>query len=197
MAAPNYTASDYLGALLALLPRGRAWPRDADAPQVQALAGLAPSLARVNGRANQLLVDAFPGTTYELLQEWESTLGLPDPCIGTDGSYQQRLSLVTSRFAGQGGQSVSYYTAVAKSVGYDISIQQFHQYTVTDDCSMGLCGADWNHAWSVISAASDGTHVRNVNDDVGTALASWGNPVLECLMTRYKPAHTVVLFAYT
>jgi uncharacterized protein YmfQ (DUF2313 family) len=50
--------------------------------QSQVLYGLAKSYERETARANNLLVDSFPLTTYELLPEWESSLGLPDPCAG-------------------------------------------------------------------------------------------------------------------
>jgi uncharacterized protein YmfQ (DUF2313 family) len=46
------------------------------------LSGFTPAFERLTARANNLLIDAFPGSTYELLPEWEATLGLPDPCAG-------------------------------------------------------------------------------------------------------------------
>jgi hypothetical protein len=42
MPVSNYSAADYLGALQALLPRGRVWPRDPDA------AGTLHSFSAVN-----------------------------------------------------------------------------------------------------------------------------------------------------
>jgi uncharacterized protein YmfQ (DUF2313 family) len=98
MIPPNYTAADFLKALQGLMPRGRLWPRDADAVQTQVLAQLAPSYARSTARANYLLVDAFPATTYELLPEWESTLGLPDPCAGVAPTIPLRQAQALARF---------------------------------------------------------------------------------------------------
>ena len=36
-----------------------------------------------------------------------------------------------------------------------------------------------------------------VDNSVDEALAAWGNALLECVIKRYAPAHTSVLFSYT
>ena len=108
MLAPNLTSADYLRAFQALMPRGRVWPRDQDAIQTQVLSGLTQIYSRQTGRSNYLLADSFPGTTYELLPEWESTLGLPDPCAGESPTVQQRRAQVVARLASGGGQSGLY-----------------------------------------------------------------------------------------
>lgn len=82
MLAPVLTSADYLRAFQALMPRGRVWNTDPDSIQTKTAAGLTVSYAVQTARSNNLLIDAFPATTYELLPEWESTLGLPDPVPG-------------------------------------------------------------------------------------------------------------------
>lgn len=103
MSAPNYSAADYLSAMQALMPRGRVWPKDSDATQTQVLGGLVQVYARNTARANNLLVDAFPGMSAELLPEWEATLGLPDPCAGVAPTVAARNAQVLARFTGLGG----------------------------------------------------------------------------------------------
>ncbi|WP_197520275.1 putative phage tail protein, partial [Paraburkholderia tropica] len=56
------------------------------------------SYERSTSRANYLLIDSFPPTAYELLPEWESTLGLPDPCAGEAPTIPQRQAQVLARF---------------------------------------------------------------------------------------------------
>ena len=79
MPAPLYSAEDYRAQLVALLPRGRAWPKEPGSVQHQVMAGFAPMFVRLDQRSQQLVFDAFPGNTVELLPEWEAALGLPDP----------------------------------------------------------------------------------------------------------------------
>lgn len=197
MRAPNYTAADFLRAFQGLLPRGRVWPRDADAVQTDVLSGLSPVYARQTARANYLLVDSFPSTTYELLPEWESTLGLPDPCAGTSPTIQQRQAQVVARFVGGGGPSIPSLATFANNLGYTVTITQYTQaragmLKAGDPC----CGYDWNFTWKITAPLN--TVVRAVAGAMaaGDPLAAWGNQVLECEFRAVMPAHTIPIFAY-
>ncbi|MBB5414116.1 YmfQ family protein [Paraburkholderia atlantica] len=197
MLAPNLTSADYLRAFQSLMPRGRVWPTDSNAEQTQVFAGLTQVYARNTARANQLLVDAFPATTYELLPEWEATLGLPDPCAGSAPTIAQRQQQVVARLANSGGQSITYFVNFAAQLGYTVKIEQFTQaragmLKAGDPC----CGRDWNFAWRVAAPAS--TIVRAVAGAMaaGDPLAAFGNAVLECEIRSVMPAHTIVLFSY-
>lgn len=123
MAAPLFSAEDYLAALQALMPRGRIWPRDSNSVQAQVLGGLAPSYEANNQRANNLLVDAFPSTSVELLPEWEATLGLTATSAGPTATVAARQALVVARLIGLNGISVADFTAYAGLLGYQISVK--------------------------------------------------------------------------
>ena len=198
MLAPNFTAADFLKALQGLMPRGRVWPRDPDAVQTQVLSGLAPSYARATARANYLLVDAFPATTYELLPEWESTLGLPDPCAGVAPTIPQRQAQVLARFVGVGGPTIQSLTQFAANLGYTVTINQFvearaGQMRAGDACN----GTAWSFAWQVNAPLNTITIALAGSMAAGDPLASWGNAVLECEMKAVMPAHTIPIFSYT
>jgi uncharacterized protein YmfQ (DUF2313 family) len=197
MLAPNLTGADYLRAFQALMPRGRVWPKDPDAVQTQVFTGLTQIYARNTARANYLLIDAFPATTYELLPEWEATLGLPDPCAGAAPTIQQRRNQVIARLANSGGQSIAYFVNFAADLGYSVTITQFTQaragmLKAGDPCN----GYDWNFAWKITAPLN--TVVRAVAGAMaaGDPLAAWSNNVLECEFRAVMPAHTVPIFAY-
>lgn len=73
-------ADAYLDQLLALLPPGAALVREPGSPLVRVLGVTAAELARVDARAEQLLLEADPQETAEMLSDWERALGLPDIC---------------------------------------------------------------------------------------------------------------------
>ncbi|MCU4119288.1 YmfQ family protein [Variovorax sp. N23] len=197
MSAPQYSAADYLAALQSLLPRGRVWPRDPDAIQTKTLAGLAPSFERQNARANQLLVDAFPASTFELLPEWESTLGLPDPCAGTSPTVAARRAQVVARLKAIGGQSVPYFIAYALALGYVITITEFAPARVgVLRAGDPLYGDDWAHAWQINAQLNTVQYMQVGTGVAGDALAYWSNAVLECQLREVMPAHTVLIFSY-
>ncbi|MDR5815782.1 DUF2313 domain-containing protein [Caballeronia sp. LZ033] len=197
MLAPNFNAADFLAAMQALLPRGRVWPRDPDTIQAKVIAGLAPSYERQTARANYLLVDAFPATTYELLPEWEATLGLPDACAGAAPTIQQRRAQVVARLTNLGGASIPYLVGFAASLGYTVTITQYTQARAGMlKAGQPCCGYDWNFAWKITAPLN--TVVRAVAGAMaaGDPLAAWGNNVLECEFRAIMPAHTIPIFAY-
>jgi len=197
MLAPNFKAADFLAAMQALLPRGRVWPRDQDTVQAKVLSGLAPCYERQTARANYLLVDAFPATTYELLPEWESTLGLPDPCAGEAPTIPARRAQVIARLTAVGGASIPQLVAFAASIGYAVTITQYTQARAGMlRAGQPVNGYDWNFAWKITAPIN--TVVRAVAGSMaaGDPLASWGNAVLECEFRAVMPAHTIPIFAY-
>ena len=192
----SYSASDFLGAFQALLPVGAVWSRDPSSVQSRTLATLMPTWARLAARDENLLVDAFPATTVELLPEWEATLGLPDPCAGASPTLQERQAQVLARFANSGGQSAAYFIGYAANLGYAISITQFAPAVAGRLRAGQPCyGRDWAFAWQVNVPGSVVTYFRAGQSAAGEPLEDWNNRVLECELRRIAPAHTVVLFA--
>jgi len=196
MPAPNYIAADYLRALQGLLPRGRVWPRDPDATQTAVLSGFTPVFERLTARANNLLIDAFPGSTYELLPEWEATLGLPDPCAGEAPTTQQRVAQVVARLTATGGQSIAYFKAVALALGYEVTITQYSPSHFGRPFGLPFGGTAWAFTWQV-NAPTFTINWLQFGGSFGTPFASWGNNVLQCELLRIAPAHTTLLFSYS
>lgn len=193
------TSTDYLAQLQALLPPGPAWSQDADAPITRLLDGLAQELARVDGRALQLLEEADPRATAELFADWERAAGLPDACavaFGGDQTTAQRRAALLGRLSAMGGQSAAYYVGLAAAIGYAITITEFHEHTVNDDVEHPLYGAAWIFCWQVNAALNTVIDIT-VDSTVDDPIAAWGNSLLECVIRRLEPAHTTVLFSYT
>ena len=193
------TDADYLIQLQALLPPGPAWPQDDAATMTRLFAGLAQELARVDGRALQLLEEADPRTTAELFADWERVAGLPDACavaFGGDQTVAQRRAALVGRLATLGGQSAAYYIGLAAALGYAITITEFGEHTVNDDVEHPLYSAAWIFSWQVNAALNTITDIT-VESTVEDPIGAWGNSLLECVIKRLAPAHTSVLFSYT
>ena len=184
VSAPVYAPADYLQAFQSLMPRGAAWPRDAGAIQTLMLGALALTWYRINRDASALLDDAFPGQSVQLLPEWESSLGLPDPCAGPAQTIQGRQAQVLTRFIGAAGQSKAFFIQLAALLGFQVTITQF-------------TGANW-YIWRVNAHNTNVVYFRADVSQIGEPLQAVNNSdVLECVFQALKPAHTVVEFAYT
>lgn len=193
------TETDYLRQLQALLPPGPAWPKDDDATLTRLLGALAAELARVDGRAQQLVEEADPRTVAELFADWERVAGLPDACaqaFGGDQTMAQRRAALVGRLTTLGGQSPAYFIGLAATLGYAITITEFRAHCVNDDVECPLYDTAWNFAWQVNAALNTVTAIT-VDSTVEDPLAAWGNALLECVIKRLKPAQTTVLFSYT
>jgi len=193
------TRDDYLSQLQALLPQGPAWPREPAALLTRLLDSFAEEFARIDARADQLIKEADPRTTYELLADWERVAGLPGTCAllaGIDLTVEQRRAALVTKLTERGGQSRAYFIALAARLGFTVTITEFHEWSVNDDVEYSLNGEDWNFAWQ-INAPLDTVIEWTVESDVEMPFAVWGNELLECALSQDKPAHTVVLFAYS
>ncbi|MDW3683959.1 DUF2313 domain-containing protein [Cupriavidus sp. CV2] len=197
MLAPVLTSADYLRAFQALMPRGRVWNTEPDSIQTKTAAGLTVSYAVQTARSNNLLIDAFPATTYELLPEWELTLGLPDPCAGPSASVQERRQQVVARLSNSGGQSAGYFIGLAQKLGYEAEVENHAPFRCGQSCAGQSVGStDWFFTWTLHAPSASVTRFRAGQSTAGEALGTWGNAVLECEIKEAAPAHSIVLFAY-
>lgn len=198
MLAPDFSFLDYARQMRSLLPLGRLWSRDDDTLLFGLLKGLCLTWDRLTARANNLLVDAFPLTTLELLPEWEASLGLPDPCAGISPTIEARRAQVVARFAAEGGQSRAYFISFAGQLGYTIDIANFAPFRVGfSTVGTPLYGADWAYAFAILAPLNTVQWFRAGLGAAGEPLAYWSNAVLECEINAVKPAHMVALFEYS
>lgn len=192
------SAADYLSQLQALLPTGAAWPRQQDAELTRLLRALAEELARVDKRGEELLREADPRSTVELLEDWERALGLPDPCAPLAETLQERRAAVAAKLVASGGQHRQYYIDIAAALGVEVGITEFFPFRVGHSAIGEPLASDdaWRHTWQVDAPETLVTRFSVGQSAVGSPLRSWGNAQLECAIGTRKPAHTEVLFAY-
>jgi uncharacterized protein YmfQ (DUF2313 family) len=193
------TALDYLIQFQRLLPRGRIWHRGLGTLQAQDLLTLMPTPARLDQRAQQLLVDAFPCSTLELLPEWEASLGLPDPCTGPLDSLAARQAAVCAKFSARGGASMAYFIGLAAAMGVTITITQFSPfYAGRNRVGQRLFNTGWAYVWQVTLSGEVVTYFRTGASRVGDRLVTLSDvaSILQCVFNAYKPAHTTVIFSY-
>lgn len=193
-----YTTSDYQSALQALYPRGRVWQFGPAGPQTNLAKALAKSFQRVDASARGLLAGSFPATALALLPEWELSLGLPDNCsIGETFTIERRRQAVVSRLVGKGSLSKQFYINVAKTLGYDITIDEFRQARAGFSvCGEAINGDDWPFVWRVNAKQTTYVQAKCGVTYCGEPLATWGNKTLECTLNQLSPPFTVLIFSY-
>lgn len=197
MSAPSWSVGQILEQFKKTLPYGRAWPRDAGTVLEGILKCFMPTAERTINDARSLIPNSFPATATYTLLEWQKTLGLPDPCAGTNPTIDQQQRQVAARLGDRGGSSVSYYINFAKTLGYEITITEFSSakadFMRADD---PVYDAFWDYFWRVNAPASTVHYFSADASYADEALATWGDAVLECEIKSRTPAHTKVFFSY-
>ncbi len=193
------TEADYSRQLVALLPPGPAWELE-QAPAIhQVLAGLAPEFARVDARVSDMIDEADPLTVRELVPDWERVMGLPDPCMGATPAFEDRRKAVRARHVAIGGQSIPYFLSIAWQQGYLSATITEHRAPRFRRSRFGCARfGSWGQQffWTVNLG-------RRIEGGRRWGVTQWGerfgmnqNEGIECLLKRYAPAHTIVLFNY-
>ncbi len=182
-------SADFQHAILALLPRGRAWPRRLTTTLAAIAGGIGDAFAQFQAACvNFLDVESDPAQTNELLPDWEADYGLPDSCtIGTP-TLDERHAALLSKIAAVGGQSASYFIGVAAALGFTVTITIF---PVSDTWSSPWSPANtvaWRFAWQV-----------NAPTTLITFTDTWGSPWdplwaiddggLGCRLLKLAPAY--------
>lgn len=193
------TAAAYYAQLKALLPPGPAWDAERVPEIHQLLEAGSLELAREDLRLSDLLGESDPDRVRELVPDWEHVMGLPDPCLGVNPTFEDRQLAVRRRLTEVGGQSPAFFVQLAISVGY-------LQASVTEHRAprFGAARFDQSHfgTWSAQFMWTLNTGPRR---RLGRRFAAsyWGerfgvNPsgALECVIRRAAPAHALEFINY-
>ncbi|WEK32932.1 MAG: DUF2313 domain-containing protein [Candidatus Pseudomonas phytovorans] len=180
----KYARDDFTAALLSLLPRGRVWPKELTSVQAQASGCYAPTFERISDTAVALLVDAFPGTTTDLLTEWEATLGLPDACTAPGSqTFVERQEAVADKISASGGPQRPYFIQIAARLRLSMTINEYETLTVSNGLvGSFLYGDGWPWSWLAdLPVAAYGTVAANT---------------LNCRLQTESPEYTDVVLGF-
>jgi uncharacterized protein YmfQ (DUF2313 family) len=195
------TVDDFHALLMDLLPRGAAWPRIPDTVLWRFWFVPAGEYTRVHESDCKLLDESFPCGATELLPEWAAMVGLPDEC--TEQPWPPTITvlraLICAKLAARGGQTPAYFIALAAAYGFTITITEHRPWTI--GCAPlceGTTVGDPGYWWTVHAPYLPIHFITlgcwNLCDPLFTAM---GASLLECIIRRAAPAHTIVNFSYT
>lgn len=140
-------------------------------------------------------LDPFKDTAW--MHDWERVYGLPIPCFNKEMLYQERIQLLVLAFQERSGFSRDWLIRIALLVGYPITIREYQPFRAGGKVGDKVTNTDWLYAFTVYTEGTISKRFRASCSKPGEQLRTWGNELLECLIHRYKPAHTAVFFAYT
>ena len=206
----------YRDLLEGLLPKGRLWNPKEQPTFRKFLDSIAVEPCRVEGRYKDLLREADPRITSELLEDWERLLGLPDECSPEGQTPDQRRTQVTQKYTNVGGLSKEFYEFTAAQLGFSTTTVQNILNCVVGRATVGqaltnyfleiltvgqtigkpLQLVGWRYYWNVDMPATS-VETLEVGETVGLPLREFTNPLIECTMQKLKPAHSAIFFTFS
>jgi uncharacterized protein YmfQ (DUF2313 family) len=206
------TQEDYTQGFLSLLPRGDIWNRDLTRLVMRICDGLARFWAYVDSRIADLLERESDATrTVELLPEWETAFGLPDPCFPEATTIGERQRMLVTQITWQGGQSRQYFIDLLAWIGFKVVIKEWAPFMAgISQAGDTRPSPEQNFRWYVGAPENRFVWTAQVGH-MGLAWfrASSGQAgvdhhlefrtplAVECLLMRWKPAHTWLVFDYS
>lgn len=181
---------EYRRLLQSLLPSGRFWTRAESSNLTELLNGMGESLSRVEGRAEDLIEEAFPTRIQETFEEWEEDFALPDEGKSIESTNEGRREVIHAKFIATGQQNAAYFMDIADALGYSITIEGIAKSLV------GLMTI----GDSVITE-EEARFYWFVNIDVTAEMIQYFTKanILQLIIdiSKRAPAHTIVLFRFT
>lgn len=211
MAEYTVTQKLYQGVIRRLFPSGWAWRISSGSYFDRFIESLSVEPARIDERAKKFLEELDPNTTFEMLDVYERLLGIPDACTPDgDITLLERRVRILQKLTTGGGQSFAFYRLIAQQLGYSVEELDFVQYT---DFRVGIARVGdaltnstdpdgevneqgWAYAFTVTAPAEFVRYFKVGQSTVGERLVLLENTTLECVIKRFAPAHTIVLFSY-
>jgi uncharacterized protein YmfQ (DUF2313 family) len=208
------SSDDYTEGFQTLMPRGDAWPTARTSVIRRLCDALAWFWGFVDGRAADLLErESDPQQTVELLPEWERAWGLPEECFPEAQTIGERQRMLVTKMTWQGGQSRQYFIDLMEWLGFRIVIKEWSPFMAgisrcgdtrpMDDPTEVMrwyIGAPENRfVWTAQVGYLGLTWFRAGAGQAGVDHhLEFRNPLaVECLLMRWKPAHTWLVFDYT
>ena len=140
-----HSAAAYARQVVALWPPGRL-ADEATAVLKKLAAAIADELARVGGRAIDLLEEWDPRTATETLGEWETVLDL-----AAAATTAERQANAAAAMTARGGQSRQYMIDLAAAFGFVATITEGYGWILRSGFSSGAAcyGTVWAHYFRV------------------------------------------------
>ncbi len=158
------------------------------------LRGMAGELFRSNGLLKEYSEQIIPDQTVKFIEEWESSLGIPDDCFSGTGTLTERRRDILVKLASLGVQTAQDFVDLATTFGITVTV------------GPGINEITFPLTFPVVmfSTLKDARFTIVVRFTVEAAnrfplvfpitFGSGEIAILECLFTKLKPANCNIIF---
>ena len=213
--ASSERVKKYKSLIRSLLPSGKAWSFGNASIADKVFEAIATEFCRVEERVNDLLFEADPRQSIELLEEWERLVGLPDECSPEVENEIERRQLVLQRLTQIGALNGDFYEFIGQQLGFDITVtdvkafragfaragDRCFTYKTTAFAAGSTAGQVLvKYGWRfffLVDLPATAADIFRAGDTAGDRLREFENPLIECTIKKLKPAHAGVTFIFS
>lgn len=181
------------------LPTGRAWGlRNVGESNVRKLINALSVAFNLTQQQIELLNDEFQiGQTFDLLEDWETSVGIPGQCLGTSETIAQRRQAVIDRLGKMPivilGQMQAYVDALFPGIGVTL-YPGYEYYGFEYDFEVPFLG-DISSRWLLVAAVPLSDESFEYEFEM-TFEGGVDTEQLECLLNKINPAPVYVIIEY-
>jgi len=157
------------------------------------LMAFAEELERFEGDKTRLVQESIPGLSNELLPEWETELGIPEPGDELGATLDERRAAAHAKYVSKyDGQSSQFYIDYATNLGAVVTIQEYFGYS-------SIFRVDKNRVDRTPLEGVAGARLWGLGARFKWIVTVYdlGEVTLEYLQGRFermKPAHTLIVW---
>jgi uncharacterized protein YmfQ (DUF2313 family) len=189
------TEEDISNSLSSFMPGGRVFAsKDIDgSPLRKFIKGLSKELYRIDQQMNLMSEDYDINGTTEFLEQWEAAVGLPDDCLDTMGTLQERRRNVLAKLAGMNLTTEQDFIDLAALFGINV--------TITQGGDIGLFPLIFPYTF--FGSAKEAKFTMIVAFDTPLETFPYTFPftfgdaergLIECLFNKAKPANVQIIY---
>lgn len=158
------------------------------------LRGMAGELFRANGFLREYNDNIIPDTTVKFIEEWESTLGIPDDCFSGTGTTLERRRDILTKLAALGVQTDQDFIDLAVIFGVTVTVNAgIDEITFPLTFPVVMFTTEQEARFTIVIRFT----VQAANKFPLTFPILFGSgeiAILECLFTKLKPANCDIIF---
>ncbi|MFP7326964.1 YmfQ family protein [Serratia marcescens] len=153
-------------------------------------------LARAEIKSDEVLNGITPFFAVSLLSDWERVLAIS---VDSSMTIQQRRQQVLAKINATGGLSRKYFINLAKSLGYNITIDEPEPFRAGINRAgdrLWVPEIIWVWIVNIDDAQVPVYRFRSGSSVAGERLMTFGQNLIDNIFQDLKPAHTQVVFNY-
>jgi uncharacterized protein YmfQ (DUF2313 family) len=164
------------------------------------LLGFAKELMRSHNRLEDLVRECNPLYAAETLNKRYEEAGFPDPCLSGNNptSTDLKRTQILMQWAATGGCTVAYFEYLLGRVLGEANFK-IYEYELCEagraTAGTACYGSQWLNCWHIRAVLPGYRHFTSSASTSGEPLQSWEAAIIECVIRRFAPAHTLVTFA--